>query len=148
MPETEGFPERITIVPDDYHAEYAGTAEDGRRFFVSTPFVPGGRDGGGNEFVATFFWKADGSYDSMSVEEFGSRESLDHAAREAALARHLSALGSYELEEISVAPFSEDAFGTSFGFIPQAYDDMVSVNLMPGDSMAFFEPWDSGEYDT
>jgi hypothetical protein len=143
MPGTEGFPGRITIVPDDYHAEYAGTAEDGRRFFITTPFLPGA-----NEFIATFFWKADGSYDSMNVEEFGPRESLDHAAREAALARHLSDLGAYVLEGISVAPFSEDAFGTSFGFIPQAYEGMVSVNLMPGDSMAFFEPWDSGEYDT
>ena len=143
MSETEGFPDRITIVPDDYHAEYVGTAEDGRRFFVATPFIPGS-----NEFIATFFWNADGSYESMDVEEFGPRETLDHAAREAALARHLGDLGAYELEEISVAPFSEDAFGTNFGFIPQAYDGMVSVNLMPGDSMAFFEPWDSGEYDT
>src|SRR6476620_952345 len=30
-----GPPERFTIVPDDYHVPYAGTAEDGRRFFLS-----------------------------------------------------------------------------------------------------------------
>ena len=148
MPEPEGFPERITIVPDDYHAEYVGTAEDGRRFFVSTPFIPGEGVGGGNEFIATFFWRPDGSYDSMNVQEFGPRDSLDHVAREAAMAKHLSDLGDYQLEEISVAPFSENVFGTSFGLVPQAYDGMVSINLMPGDSMAFFEPWDSGEYDT
>ena len=28
-------PERFAIVPDDYHVPYAGTAEDGRRFFLS-----------------------------------------------------------------------------------------------------------------
>lgn len=139
----EGFPDRITIVPDDYHAEYVGTAEDGRRFFVTTPFIPGASD-----FIATFFWNADGSYHSMDVQDLGSRESRDRSVWEAAQAKHLADLGAYELEEISVAPFSEDAFGTSFGLIPQAYDGMVSVNLMPGDSMAFFEPWDSGEYDT
>ena len=148
MPETDGLPERFTIVPDDYHAEYVGTAEDGRRFFTTTPFNAGTIDGGGNEFVATFFWRADGNYDSMSVDEFGSRATLDSAARKAALAKHLEGLGAYELEEISVAPFSDDAFGTKFGFIPRAYEGTVSVNLMPGDSMAFYEPWDSGEYDT
>jgi len=28
-------PTRFTIRPDDYHVPYAGTAEDGRRFFLS-----------------------------------------------------------------------------------------------------------------
>ena len=28
-------PERFTIVPDEYHVPYAGTAEDGRKFFLS-----------------------------------------------------------------------------------------------------------------
>lgn len=148
MPEPEGSPERITIVPDDYHVEYAGTAEDGRRFFITTPFVPGSLGGGGNEFVATFFWKSDGDYDSMDVQEFGPRDSMDRGAREAAIAKHISDLGKYELEEIVVAPFSDEAFGTKFGFIPQEFEGTVTVNLMPGDAVAFYEPWDSGEYDT
>jgi hypothetical protein len=27
-------PERFMIVPDDYHVPYAGSAEDGRKFFL------------------------------------------------------------------------------------------------------------------
>lgn len=105
-------------------------------------------DGGGNEFAAAFFWNADGSYASMQVREFGPRDAMDHAARDAIMQKLVSDLGAYAREEIVIAPFSDEAFGTTFGFVPQAYDDTVSVNLMPGDSMAFFEPWDSGAYDT
>ena len=31
-------PTRFTIRPDDYHVPYAGTAEDGRKFFLSGSF--------------------------------------------------------------------------------------------------------------
>jgi hypothetical protein len=31
----EDAPTRFTIRPDDYHVPYAGTAEDGRRFFTT-----------------------------------------------------------------------------------------------------------------
>ena len=42
----EPAPRRFRIVPDDYHVPYAGTAEDGRRFFLSEElFAPGPRTG-------------------------------------------------------------------------------------------------------
>jgi hypothetical protein len=31
---------------------------------------------------------------------------------------------------------------------PEDEDDVFAVELLPGNYMAFFEPWDSGEYDT
>jgi hypothetical protein len=46
-------PDRFTIAPDDYHVPYAGTAEDGRRFFLSDELF-GGR-GGGSSYVGTHF---------------------------------------------------------------------------------------------
>jgi hypothetical protein len=44
-----------------------------------------------------------------------------------------------------------DRFGTTFGLVvlaPDYEDDGYAVELHPGNYMAFFEPWDSGEYDT
>ena len=38
-----------------------------------------------------------------------------------------------------------------FGLIPNWPEDEgepLSISLQPGDYMAFFEPWDSGDYDT
>jgi len=39
----------------------------------------------------------------------------------------------------------------SFGLVPDELedeDDELSISLMPGDYMAFYEPWDGGDYDT
>ena len=54
-------------------------------------------------------------------------------------------------ERIVIAPFSLDKFGTTFGLVlrqPEDEDDPWAVQVQPGNYMAFFEPWDSGEYDT
>jgi hypothetical protein len=44
-----------------------------------------------------------------------------------------------------------ERFGTTFGLVlrqPEDEDDPWAVEVMPGNYMAFFEPWDSGDYDT
>ena len=44
-----------------------------------------------------------------------------------------------------------ERFDTTFGLVarpPEDDDDVWAVELQPGRYMAFFEPWDSGEYDT
>jgi len=41
--------------------------------------------------------------------------------------------------------------GTKFGLVlrePEEEADPWAVEMQPGNYMAFFEPWDSGEYDT
>ena len=142
MSAVTGAPARFTIEPDEYHAQLAGTAGDGRRFFITTPFEPD------NEFVALFFWKADGSFDEIDVDSFGPRELVAENDHQDALERRISRLGDFRIEPISVAPFAVESHGTTFGFVPQEYEGYVSVNLQPGDYMAFHEPWDSGDYDT
>ncbi|HWD82982.1 MAG TPA: hypothetical protein VG497_28980 [Kribbella sp.] len=69
-------PERFSIVPDDYHVPYAGTAEDGRKFFLSDelftlrrrvrPVVP---------------VEADGSFDEVRVDEVRRAADVPHRAR-------------------------------------------------------------------
>lgn len=135
-------PDRFTIEPDDYHAQLVGTAGDGRRFFITTPFEPD------NEFVALFLWNADGSFDSVDVDAFGLREMLAENDHQDALERRVARLGDFTIEPISVAPFAVESHGTTFGFVPEDYEGHVSVVLRPGNYMAYSEPWDSGEYDT
>jgi hypothetical protein len=65
--------------------------------------------------------------------------------------QHLSGLGDVVFDRIEVKPFSVDKFGRRFGLIPREPEDDGDpwvVEMMPGNYMAFFEPWDSGEYDT
>ena len=139
-------PERITVPHDDYHAEYVGRTPDGRQFFLTTPFEPGG-----NEYVALFLWDANGEFLEAKIDNFGPRDSMDDVARRHAFDSRLAGLGEVEYEEISVAPFSVDRFGSEIGLVPRPpedEDDLWAVELLPGNYMAFFEPWDSGDYDT
>jgi len=63
----------------------------------------------------------------------------------------LASLGVVSFDRIVVAPFKVDRLGTAFGLIlrePEEEGDVWAVEMQPGNYMAFFEPWDSGDYDT
>lgn len=103
-------------------------------------------------FVAVFLWTSTGDFDEIRVDEAiaepGRPPGNTRTVDDGLVATRLAELGLYVLEPIEVAPFSTLHDGIEFGFIPQAFDGMVSVNLMPGDSIAYYEPWDGFEYDT
>lgn len=76
---------------------------------------------------------------------------MDINARDATVHKRLAQLGDVSFERIEIAPFQFEQFGTVFGLVPNELedeDDELSISLMPGDFMAFSEPWDSGDYDT
>ncbi|MFC7482819.1 hypothetical protein ACFQX7_26415 [Luedemannella flava] len=145
-------PTRIAIDHDDYHAEHVGHTADGRQFFLTTPFEPGDFDGnGGQEYVALFLFDADGAFLDAKIDACGTRASMDRAARSALYEQRLRELGDVTFDRIEVALFAIERFGVEFGLIPRPpedEDDGWWVILLPGDYMAFSEPWDSGEYDT
>lgn len=141
-------PDRITIVPDDYHVPYAGTAEDGRKFFLSEELFSS--DTG---YVGLFLWKSDGSFDEIRVTEVSAPEGLppgqaDPAGAEDVVSARLSELGDFALEPIEVEPFTQDVDGVTFGWKVDQYEGVYSVNIEPGNFIAYYEPWDGLEYDT
>ncbi len=138
-------PERITVPHDDYHAEHVGRTADGRQFFLTTPFEPG------HEYVALFLWDADGTFLEARIDDFGPRDSLDELARRRTFDGRLRELGEVSYEEIVVAPFSVEELGSEIGLIarpPEDADDEWRVEMMPGNYMSFYAPWDTGDYDT
>lgn len=150
-PNPDGSPKLVAINHDDYHAEHVGRTADGRQFFLTTPFEPG--DGGktGNEFVALFLFDGGGKLIEAKIDQFGPRSTMDEKKRRAVYRARLRELGAAKFERIEVAPFSVKRFGTEFGLIacpPEEEDGEWVVELHPGNYMAFFKPWDSGDYDT
>lgn len=144
-------PQLIAIDHDDYHAEHVGRLSDGRQFFLTNPFEPTGPRGPGGEFVALYLFDPDGNLLEAKIDEFGPRASLDEHVRRMVFEARLSELGKVSSERIEVKPFSVTRFGLEFGLIvrePEDEDDVFAVEVLPGNYMAFFEPWDSGEYDT
>ncbi len=147
----EAAPTRFRIVPDDYHVPYAGTAGDGRRFFLSEElFSPGT----GAAYVGLFLWHADGTFDEIRVDRVRRPDGLPPgqaapAGAEKLVARRLAELGDYVLEPIEVEPFTEKVHGVTFGWRLGRYDDgSYYLNIEPGDFIAYYAPWDGLDYDT
>ena len=141
-------PSSFTIVPDDYDVPYAGTAEDGRKFFLSDELFHGD-----TAFVGLFLWHADGTFDEVRVSAVARPEDAPigqavPAPQEMVDARLLE-LGNYKLEPITVEPFVTKVDGVRFGWHVGRYDDgTYYINIVPGDFIAYYAPWDGLEYDT
>ena len=142
-------PERFRIVPDDYHVPYAGTADDGRKFFLSDELFSYD-----SAFVGLFLWKADGTFDKVLVDPAPRPDDLPigqagSVGAEGLVEARLAELGDYVLEPIEVEPFTREIDGVTFGWKVGRYDDgSYSINIEPGDFIAYYAPWDGLEYDT
>jgi len=143
-------PELIAIDHDDYSAQYIGRTVDGRQFILTTPFEPA-RNGPGAEFLALYVFDAAGQLLDATIENLGPRATMDEERRVQLRDQWLTELGDVSYERVEVAPFSVKRFGTEFGLIlrePEDEEDVWAVEMQPGNYMAFFDPWDSGDYDT
>jgi hypothetical protein len=156
---TRGFERKSMIDPnqliainhDDYHAKHVGKTQDGRQFFLTTPFEPKFQGRVGAEYVALFLLDSQGNLIDAKIDNFGPRDTMDDAKRRQCYEKRLQELGQVTFTRIEVKPFAVKRFNTSFGLLPREpmdEDDVWWVELHPGNYMAFFEPWDSGEYDT
>ena len=146
-------PKRIRINHDDYYASLVGKTHDTRQFFITQPFVPGGKD-----FVARYLFDKDGTFIDAKIHDLGERASdvlpgnalLGNATVEAIQLQMLRELGDVKLCDIKVCPFTHESHGVEFGLIAQApeeEDEEWNVIAEPGNYMAFYPPWD-GDYDT
>ena len=149
MPERP--PEKIAIEHDDYAAKRVGRTSDGRQFFLTTPFEAeyGGRTGG--EFIALYVFDADGKLIEAKIDALGPRSKMDKGYARQLIDDRLKELGEINFGRIEVAPFAIKRFDTEFGLVlrhPEKAGDIWLVQAQPGNYMCFFDPWDSGEYDT
>jgi hypothetical protein len=144
-------PKIIAIDHDKYSAKYVGRLPDGRQFFLTTPFIPAIGGSSGREFIALFLFDENGLVIEARIEDLGTRAELKERDFSRIFAQWLAELGSVHYRRIEVQPFKVERFGTTFGLVPRPPEedgDIWAVEMQPGNYMAFFEPWDSGEYDT
>jgi hypothetical protein len=144
-------PELIAINHDDYHAKHVGRTKDGRQFFLTNPFEPARGAEGGCEYVSLFLFDDEGGLIEAAIDELGPRAAVDELNARRIYEERLASLGDVVFGRIEVKPFVVERFGRKFGLIvrePDEDDEPRAVEMMPGNYMAFFEPWDSGDYDT
>ena len=144
-------PKTIAIEHDDRHAGHIGTLQDGRQFFLTNPFVPAIGSNAGREFIALYLFNKHGHFIEARIDDMGSRADLELRRFQSAFEQRLKELGPITFERIIVRPFQVLQFGVTFGLLLRRVEnteDEWAVEAHPGNYMAFFEPWDSGEYDT
>ena len=146
---TEGPPDLIALDPDEFHARHIGRIIDGRQFFITTHVDPKCPIHG-HAFVAVYLFNVAGKLLEARIDDMGMLGTLDAEAWAAMVDRRFDELGWTTSRRIVMAPFQVQRFGLQFGLIPQPpiEDGQWMVEVQPGNSMAFFEPWDSGVYDT
>jgi hypothetical protein len=165
-----GRPIAVSLVPDGFDSQHVGHTDDGRQFFLTTPFEPGRSD-----FVALYLFDACGRLLEARIDDLGPREATGFDDAEAsgslwqkygalwkqydALRREyrafsdrynarLAELGDVTFDRITVRPFAIERFGATFGLIADEKDGYWTVDAEPGNYMSFYAPWSAGLYDT
>ena len=101
--------------------------------------------------MALYLFDREGGLLEARIEDLGTRRELDDARVRRRVQELLAALGPVQRRRIRMAPFRLTRFDTEFGLVPRAPEDPEDewhATMEPGDFMAFFPPWSSGEYDT
>ena len=140
-------PQKIRLIPDEWHIPNVGRLSDGRLFFVDSQldYVTGAT----RDFVCTFLFDQDGHLVDHSIELMGVRGRYPDGRVTNALSQHLVALGDRTRTDIWVRPFSVESNGAAFGLIPRKTESGGwRVEFMPGNTLSFYPPWEAGEYDT
>jgi hypothetical protein len=93
---------------------------------------------------------ADGTFAELKVDEVRRPEGLPPAQAASAgadqlVAARLGELGKYVLEPIDVAPFTVNRNGVTFGWAVTQFEGTCSINIEPGNFIAYYEPWDGPE---
>lgn len=141
----------IAINHDRFHARHVGRTQDGRQFFLTTPFIPAGPNKLGSEFIALYIFDKAGNLLEAQIDNFGPRSSLNDGEAQKVHDSRLGELGKVTFGRIEVKPFAIERFDTEFGLIlrsPEEDGEGWGAEMQPGNFMAFFAPWDSGDYDT
>ena len=144
-------PERLVINHDNYYAKYVGFTEDGRQFFLTTPFIPPHKNNLGGEYLALYLFSASGKLLEAKIDALGPRKLVDKSKASQIKQARLDELGKITFGPIEIEPFCVKKWEIEFGLIaeePSKEIDYWLINVMPGNYMTFYEPWDSGNYDT
>jgi len=145
---SDAAPEKIRLIPDEWHIHNVGRLKDGHLFFVAAQFDPLG----GNltrDFACTFLFDSDGRLVDHAIEFVGERNAYPDSSLDSAISRHVAALGGRVVTDIWVRPFRVESDGGLFGLIPRRVGyGQWRVEFMPGNTLSFYPPWEAGEYDT
>ncbi|NRB52269.1 MAG: hypothetical protein HRU41_31635 [Saprospiraceae bacterium] len=147
------FPEKIPITRvEEYHTSHIGLYEGDKQFWCYQTFVQdseGLAEGASwekyrREYVVLFLFDQEGNLEKAQWEFAGTTDFIQFDT-EAKIEEMTSRLRGVTFGDIEIKPFKVEIDGYQFGLIPNQEAEMIE--LQPGSTIAFSEPWD-GEYYT
>jgi len=146
---------KIRLVPDKWHLQDVGMLDNGAMYWIDVQLNSEGGDT--RDFVATYAFDLDGNLIWNEIEDLGLRSESRRRDVSTIISRQREKLGPGQIADISVHPFSVNAYGLVFGLMvrkpepddgdPQD-DQGPFVDAMPGWTLMFYPPWEEGLYST
>ena len=133
----------LTIAPDDYHIQAVGRTGDGLQVFITSCFNYDPNSMSTTDYDVAFRWDSHGKFLNAEIVKIGKRGD-PQSRKDNGLTLKSQGI---TMDSIRVRPCSVNYDGLIFGLIPRTGDGETVVELMPGNSLCFLEPFD-GEYDT
>lgn len=157
-------PEKVKLVPDEWHIDGAGIRPDGNLIFSASQIAPD-RDQPtrARDFFCTFTFDRDGNLIENKIELVGTRGEYTDDHMNELCDQHVELLSGFKEAPIWVRPFRVDSHGEVFGLVPvspqelkefddddddEPSEDDWRVEFMPGNTLSFYPPWEEGGYDT
>ena len=152
-PETDNStgPEAVLICTDAYHLDHFGKNEAGFILWMGSQLKYNHEAKDTTDYIFKFEFEANGDLVSHDIQTVGLRNAIKPGLFQEKIANLLELNPIIAPVSAMIKPFTVIHEGVEFGLIvrePEDAEDLLAVEFMPGNTMAFFEPFDSGEYDT
>jgi hypothetical protein len=139
-------PSSIDLEPDDHHARHVGwTTDERRQVFVTSGFH------GETVYVMRYVFDEGGRMLNATIETLPRDGGPGTPAMTARMEALFGELGPIRRQRIRFQPFRIALDGVVFGLVerpPEEEGGDWAVDALPGYTMAWFPPWNSGLYDT
>jgi len=146
-----GRPVSVLMATDDYHLKHFGRTEDGMVLWIGSQLNYDSKNQDTTDYTFKFVFDSSGELVSSLIETIGKRNSAKSEVFEEDMSALIDENPIFEPVSEMIKPFKVVHEGIEFGLIvrePETAEDVWAVEFMPGNTMAFFEPFDSGFYDT
>ena len=150
-PDDSGHPEAVLMCTDEYHLEHFGKAEDGSILWMGSQLKYDPEVQETTDYIFKFSFNTSGELVSSDIQTVGVRNSIKREVFLEKMTALISGNAIIAPASAMIKTFIVVHEGVEFGLIvrvPEDAEDVWAIEFMPGNTMAFFEPFDSGFYDT
>ena len=150
-PDETARPAAVRIATDEYHLEHFGKNDEGLIVWTGTQLKYDFATKKTTDYTFKFLFDTSGEVVSSEIETVGIRSAENQKNFAEKMNSLVSANKIVAPANVMIKTFTVVHEGVEFGLIvrvPEEPEDVWAVEFMPGNTLAFFEPFDSGFYDT